>query len=368
MNRRTFLQTGLGTAWAFPLMAAMPRPTQEKLQEASNALSNAIADGPLAGAVLYVRSDGHEFARAFGSATTPDAMFLLGSISKPITVAALLTLHDQGRFSLDDPAQKYLPEFHGEGRDRITIRQLLTHVSGLPDQLPENDTLRSSHAPLSEFVSKAIQTPLLFAPGSRYEYSSMAILLAAEIAQRLSGVGLLAFVQKAVFDPLEMKHSALGLGRFPIEALMPCQTEHAAPEAGAGDPEALNWDWNSLYWRQLGAPWGGVHASAPDVGRFLDAFLHPEGKLLSPATARLMIQNHNPEGFPPRGLGFALGASLGGPGGSERTFGHTGSTGTLAWADPESETICVVLTTLPGQAIDPHPRAIASERVAEAVR
>ena len=80
-----------------------------------------------------------------------------------------------------------------------------------------------------------------------------------------------------------------------------------------------------------------------------------------------MLRNHNPDGLPPRGLGFALGARAGSPGCSEATFGHSGSTGTLAWADPKTETICVVLTTLPGRAGHQHPRNLVSDRVAEAV-
>jgi CubicO group peptidase (beta-lactamase class C family) len=308
-----------------------------------------------------------EFAPAFGAARSADDLFLLGSISKPMTAAALMTLSDQGRFRLDDPVRKFLPEFTGAGRDRITVQQLLTHVSGLPDQLPENAALRKRHAPLPEFVAGAIRTPLLFEPGSRYEYSSMAILLAAEVARRISRTGFPVFIEQAIFRPLEMKHSALGLGRFPLEATMRCQAENAAPESGAGDPTAREWDWNSPYWRRLGAPWGGVHASAPDLARFFAEFLHREGKTVRPATARLMLRNHNPDGLPPRGLGFAIGARAGSPGCSEATFGHSGSTGTLAWADPRTETICVVLTTLPGRAAHQHPRTLVSDRVAEAV-
>jgi CubicO group peptidase (beta-lactamase class C family) len=81
-----------------------------------------------------------------------------------------------------------------------------------------------------------------------------------------------------------------------------------------------------------------------------------------------MTKNHNPPGFTPRGLGFGVGQGAGSPGCSEQTFGHTGSTGTLCWADPESETICVVLTSLPRRAAQPHPREIAAERVAAAAR
>jgi CubicO group peptidase (beta-lactamase class C family) len=347
-------------------MIAVAQP-QDELDAAADILTRAVAKGQVAAAVLYVRHRSGVFARSFGTARSVDELFLLGSISKTMTAAALMTLYDQGRFQLEDPVRKFLPEFTGEARDRITVRQLLTHVSGLPDQVPENQALRQRHAPLADFVAAAIRAPLGFEPGSRYEYSSMALLLAAEVAQRISGAGFLPFIDDAVFRPLEMKHSALGLGRFPIEAVKRCQAENAAPESGAGDPAARDWDWNSPYWRRLGAPWGGVHTSAPDVARFFAEFLDRQGKAVRPETARLMLRNHNPSGLPPRGLGFAIGSPVGSPGCSDATFGHGGSTGTLAWADPRTETICVVLTTLPGGGGHPHPRTLVSDRVAEAV-
>jgi CubicO group peptidase (beta-lactamase class C family) len=195
----------------------------------------------------------------------------------------------------------------------------------------------------------------------------MGILLAAEIAQRISGRRFAEFVDETVFRPLGMGRSALGLGRFKLEETIRCQVEDAAPEAGAGDPAAKDWDWNSRFWRELGAPWGGAHAAAPDVAKFLAEFLHPTGKLVEPATARLMVSNHNREGLMPRGLGFNIGTRAGSPSCSEQTFGHSGATGTLAWADPATDTICVVLTTLPERAANPHPCKLASERVAEAV-
>lgn len=363
MKRRTFLQAGLATTIASPLFAAL---RQDRLDEAADVLAKATASGTVASAVLHVAQRDTTFTRAFGKAQSENAMFLLGSISKPICMTALMTLFDQGKFTLDDPVKKYLPKFTGEGRDNVTLRHLLTHVSGLPDQLPENNMLRKQHAGLSGFVEGATRTPLQFTPGSRYQYSSMAILLAAHVAELLSGMSILELVDRSVFQPLGAKHSALGLGRFKLEELVPCQTEHAAPEAGAGDPTAKDWDWNSPYWRKLGAPWGGVHASAPDVGRVLAELLYAKGAVVKPETAKLMLQNHNGPGLTPRGLGFNIGSAAGSPGCSETTFGHTGSTGTLAWADRASETICVVLTSLPGQAVKPHPRDLAGARVAAA--
>lgn len=337
------------------------------LEAAADVLAKSSASGQIHASSLYVKRGDRVFARSFGAATSVDSIFLLASISKPISVAAVMSLFDKGEFGLDDAAAKFIPEFKGDSRERITMRQLLTHVSGLPDQLPENAGLRARHAPLSEFVHTAIRTPLLFAPGERYSYSSMAILLASEVARRISGKAFPALVEEAIYKPLGMKHSAMGQGRLKRKALMDCQVEKAAPESGAGDPTTKDWDWNSAYWRKLGVPWGGAHGSAPDVARFLDEFLHPSGKALKPATARLMIANHNPPGLRPRGLGFDIGVRAASSATSGKNFGHTGSTGTLCWADPTTDTICVVLTTLPAGAASPHPRDLASDKVADAV-
>ena len=364
MKRRAFLKCGVAAAWGAPLLTAL---RQERLDAAAGVLALATSSGQIAAAVMHVTQGNKSFTRSFGKAASEHAMFLLGSISKPISVTALMTLFDKGAFTLDDRLRKFIPQFTGEGREDVTIRHLLTHVSGLPDQLPKNDALRSKHAPLSEFVENAIQTPLHFAPGSRYQYSSMGILLAARVAEQISGSDILTLVDRAVLRPLGMQHSAQGLGRFRLEDMIPVQTERAAPESGGGDPRARDWDWNSLYWRKLGAPWGGTHASAPDVGRFLAEFLYENGKVVRPETARQMVSNQNGPGLTPRGLGMNVGVSAGSPGCSERTFGHTGSTGTVCWADPASRTICVVLTSLPARAVSSHPRDVAAAHVAAAV-
>ncbi len=326
-------------------------------------LTKAVEGGLVRSAALHVVRGGEFFSKAFGKARSENAMFLLGSISKPIAMTALMRLFEGGAFRLDDPLVKFLPKFTGGGRETVTLKHVLTHVSGLPDQLQRNDALRRGHSPLSEFVEEAQRAPLAFAPGTRYEYSSMGILLAARVAEILAGTDILALVEKSVFAPLGMRHSAQGMGRFGLEELEPVQTDFAAPEAGGGDPTAKSWDWNSSYWRKLGAPWGGTHCSAPDVGRFLLEFLREDGVLFKAETARLMVRNHNPAGMTARGLGFHVGAGAGSPGCSERTFGHTGSTGTVAWADPATQTVCVVLTSLPARAVAVHPRDLAAARV-----
>jgi CubicO group peptidase (beta-lactamase class C family) len=306
-----------------------------------------IDAGVLEAAVVHVQRRSEIHQQAFGKAKDGDAIFLLASITKTMTAAGLMVLADRGELRVDDRVAKFIPEFTGGARGEITIKQLLTHTSGLPDQVPNNTELRQRHAPLSAFVEEAIRTPLLFQPGTKYHYQSMGILLAAEVAQRITGIGFAEFLGKEIFTPLGMSRTALGLGRFKVEETIRCQTEHAAPEAGAGAADAQSWDWNSAYWRKLGAPWGGAHGTAADVARFLWAFLEPEAGPLRVETARLMIQNHTEGLGARRGLGFALGPEGFGKGCSLRSFGHSGSTGTLAWADPEAGISCVILTSLP---------------------
>ena len=355
MKRRTFLQSGLGLILSCPLRSQAGLDT-DKLEIASKLLARAAETGEVESSSIYVQQGSDVFAKTFGQAKQLDDMFLLASISKTISIAAVMTLFDEGLFKLDDPAQKFIPEFRGDGREKITMRQLMTHVSGLPDQLPENAKLRSQHAPLSEFVKAAIKTPLLFKPGARYSYSSMAILLATEVARRISGKTIHQLSHNRIFKPLEMSRSAMGLGPFKLSDVVRNQVERAAPESGAGDPSTKSWDWNSEYWRKLGAPWGTAHGSAENVARFLSEFLNVKGRILKPSTEKLIVSNQNPENLRPRGLGFDLGQIGGTPHLSSQTFGHTGSTGTICWADPETKAIVVILTTLPYRAVTPHPR------------
>ena len=234
----------------------------KRWDDAAEVLERATAEKKVNAAVLHVAQKDESFARHFGTAASDDAMFLLGSVSKPINVTAVMTLFDQGKFQLDDRVKKFLPDFKGDGRDDVTIRHLLTHVSGLPDQVANNNELRKQHAPLTEFAKQAMRARLGFAPGTKYQYSSMGILLATRIAELISGSDILTLVDRTVFQPLGMKHSAQGLGRFKLEELVSCQMEGAAPESGSGDPQATDWNWNSPYWRKLGRRSGEeTHAS-----------------------------------------------------------------------------------------------------------
>jgi CubicO group peptidase (beta-lactamase class C family) len=325
MTRREML---LGSA-AFAL-------EQGGLPEAIRLIGRETSSGRVAAATLYVRNGATVTEKAFGKASSADAVFLLASITKPMTVSAVMLLSDRRQLSLAGPVQRFLPEFRGNGRERVLVRHLLTHTSGLPDMLPENIELRKRHAPLADFVAGACRTPLLFAPGAEVRYQSMGILLAAEIVSRITKTPFPALLEAGVFRPLGMRSASLGLGGRAIAETMQSQVD-----------ERSSWDWNSAYWRNLGAPWGGAHANARDVARFLGYFANPQAGFLKKETISAMITKQTPGTKPQYGFGWRLNDTAYGKNSSAATFGHGGSTGTLCWHDPKKDRTFVLLTTLP---------------------
>lgn len=325
MTRRTLLFTGVAVAAG-----------QGRNHEAARLIEKEVRSGAVAAAALQVSQGNSTFARGFGKARNSDAVFLLASLTKPMTCTAVMTLADKKELSIDDPVQKFLPEFRGGERDRVLIRHLLTHTSGLPDMVPENTELRKRHAPLEDFVAAACRAPLLFSPGTAVKYQSMGILLASEIVQRITRIPFRDYLRRHVFEPLKMGRTSLGLGDLQVSDTMLCQVD------GQTD-----WDWNSAYWRNLGAPWGGAHSNVGDVTRFLQYFAHPDSRVLKPATAAAMITNQNGGLDKPWGIGWNLDGAKFGKGRSARTFGHWGATGTLCWFDPEQDLSFVLLTTEP---------------------
>jgi CubicO group peptidase (beta-lactamase class C family) len=352
MTRRRFLAVASGV----PVIAAaresnMPLAAQERVaaglvrqadlarrfEEASRLIRAQTDSGEVAAAVLHVRRAGQELSRAFGAARV-DLPFLIASPTKPMTASGVLWLRDRRELALNDPVSRYLPDFRGGQRGEITIHHLLTHTSGLPDMLPENTGLRRRHAPLSEFVALTCRTPLLFRPGAKVSYQSMGILLAAAIVEKVSGEPMPEFLARAIFAPLRMRQTSLGLGGRAIADTAQCQVP---------DAERSDWDWNSPYWRNLGAPWGGAHATARDLGAFLDAFASHDGGVLPEATCREMRAIQTGTLRPRFGLGWQREPGEFGRTCSPETFGHFGSTGTMAWHDPETDTTFVLLTTRP---------------------
>lgn len=343
LTRRSFVGLaaattgGLGLGIGRALGATPDAALSARAEEAGRLIEGQVRDGTVAAAALLVRQGGFEFARGYGKAKV-DTPFLIASPTKPIAVSAVTLLRERQQLELSDPVRKYLPAFTGGDRAAVTIRHLLNHTSGLPDMLPENVELRRRHAPLREFAARSCTTPLLFRPGEKVGYQSMGILLAATIVEQISGQTMPAFLAQHIFGPLRMTQSSLGLGGRRIADLAPCQV----PEA-----ERSDWDWNSPYWRNLGAPWGGAHSTVHDLAKFLEAFVSTDPAPWSPATRREMLEIQTGSHRPSYGLGWVREPGAFGKTCSPATFGHFGSTGTVFWHDPASHTTCVLLTSLP---------------------
>jgi CubicO group peptidase (beta-lactamase class C family) len=308
------------------------------------------------GQMLEPRFFGRQRPEASAPPLRKDALFLVASITKPVTVTAVMMLLERGLLALEDRVADYVPKFAQNGKKDVQIRHLMTHTSGLPDMLPDNEKLRAAHKPLSVFIEAICRLPLLFPPGTRVSYQSMGTATLAEVVHQVAGVALNDFLRKEVFIPLEMHDTSLGWQKEKKDRI-------AAVRLPAGD-EKTDWHWNTPYWLGFGAPWGGLITSPADFARFCQLLLNGGTlggvRLLSPATVRVTTSNQlaampqvpeEERRCRPWGLGWKLlwpghSANFGdllGP----RTFGHWGATGTLCWIDPDAEAFCILFTTQP---------------------
>ena len=216
-----------------------------------------------------------------------DGIFLLASISKPITYLGAMILVERGLLNLSDRVTRYIPDFAAHHKEETLVQHLFTHTSGLADMLENNVELRRSHAPLSKFIDGAIRdTVPLFRPGTRLSYQSLGTLVVAEIVQRISGLTIHDFLKKEIFEPLGLKSTALGSRDLDRARLVRVQT-----------PDFLDpaFGWNSKYWQELGAPWGGMFTSPEDFAVICQLMLNEgsygQTRLLSPFTVRMMTSN-----------------------------------------------------------------------------
>ena len=148
------------------------------------------------------------------------------------------------------------------------MRDVLSHISGLPDMLPQNTLLRRRHAAMAEFVEGAVHARLLFRPRTGFRYQSKGILLAAEIVERVTDERLRDFERREIFEPLGMGRSCLGLGDYAIEDTVWCGTSMEL------DADGRRFGPNSPYWRDFGCPWGGMHSTGPDLAVLLQCMLN----------------------------------------------------------------------------------------------
>ena len=314
--------------------------------------------------------------RSVAADSAPESQqFLVASITKAIVATMALQLVAEGRFGLSERITNWLPELPGLTFRKITIRHLLTHTCGLPDQLPGNAKLRAAHADLPEFLVQIAENGTDYTPGTDCRYSSMGYLLLGEIMSRSIGQPLPALLHSQLFAPVGM-NSMLGIPKDRIDLLqtaVPCVLP-------PWQTDGADWDWNSSYWRTLSAPWGGLFASAEDLGRFCRLMLRggtsdSGQRVLASAAIDALLQEQTQGLFDlpesvwrkrPWGYGWRFAwhehtASFGDL--VPRTaVGHWGATGTIFWLDPQKQIYAVILTATPFE-----QSRIALQRMSNAV-
>lgn len=271
-----------------------------------------------------------------------DTIFLLASISKPITACAIMRLVEQGLLLLNRPVAAYLPEFGqgGNGKQNITAYHLLTHSSGL-DETRWAQARLEGKSEMGPCYEEACRTGLLFGPGSRTQYGTLSFAVLGELITRLTGQPYPDYLRDQLFAPLGMHDTAF----------TPPDLARAAPVHDFGTPEHLQ------TFMKRAIPGGGLWSAAADLVRFGQTLLQGgrsgDYRLLSPATieamTRLQVATTVQWGDePPVPFNYALGWSKGAhaPGalGSPRAYDHGGATGTLLWIDPDWNLIFVYLT------------------------
>ncbi len=284
----------------------------------------------------------------------PNSLFWIASMTKPVTAVAVLILQDEGKLNVEDPISRYIPEFASlktpTGQPaNLTIAQVLTHTSGLGEA--DSAAAREAHT-LADLIPLFLSVPMQYEPGTKWKYTQSGINVAARIVEVASGVSFDVFVQKRIFDPLEMKDTTFYPDERTPGHLVTAYAKDQATAALQAVPPA------SGFGRRGHPPLGngGLYSTGPDYARFCRMLLEGGAlkgrRYLSPAAMRLLTTVQTGElpcgffqsaGFGNHGANYGWGigtcilrtphegvAAMLSPG----TFGHGGAWGTQAWIDP----------------------------------
>ena len=355
-----------------------------KLAKVDEILKGFIAEKKLAGCIVAIARKGKVVH--FGTygkmdverdkPMKPGSIFRIYSMSKAITTSAALILFDEGKYELDDPVSKYIPEFEElsvwrEGQTepakrQMTVRDLMRHTSGLSYGFVGNSAVEKRYkkdkpidraGDLPTMITKLSGIPLAFEPGTKWQYS-VSIDVLGRLVEIWSGNKFENFLAERICKPLDMKDTAFDVPKGKVDRF----TANYAPN-GSGELRLIDDPAKSRYLTPAGlaSGGGGLVSTARDYLRFLQMVLNGGElhgtRILKKKTVRLMTQNQLPKkimpiriGPIPRvgvgfGLGFSTRVSMGpwDPGGRVGEFGWGGAASTHYWVSPKDELVVVTM-------------------------
>ncbi|HVV02303.1 MAG TPA: serine hydrolase domain-containing protein, partial [Verrucomicrobiae bacterium] len=277
-------------------IAGAPPFRADKLAEMDAAINQAIAEHRCPGGVLWLEHEGVIYKKAYGHRSlvpdvepmTEDTIFDAASLTKvcACTPAAMLLI-ERGKIELDAPVRTYIPEFTGGGKENVTVRELMTHTSGMP---PDIETKSDWHGEATA-IAKACKEQLRTPPGTVIRYSDINFFLLGEIVQRVSGMPLEKFVQKEIYKPLKMRDTGYLPPVSKRGRIAPTEVVNGKPFRGVvHDPTS----------RHMGGVAGhaGLFFTASDLARYARMLLNNGSlghvRIFKPETVKLMTSVQTP--------------------------------------------------------------------------
>jgi len=380
------------------IYAFVPEPTtQYDFSEVDTLFTTAITERKLPGAVFVLSTNGHiVYHRAYGNRQTDptiepmteETVFDMASLTKCLaTATSMMQLYEQGKFQLDDPVAKYLPDFAVNGKEAITIRQILTHHSGLAPDVSLKEPWGLAAPDRAEGIRLALTSVPAGPAGRKFVYSDINYIVAGLLVEKFSGQREDEYVVEHIYRPLGMTHTrylpydkvcgrntkvGAAVVYNPNGPLAKCVGEpwpgglipEIAPTTHDDEGNAqTNPHFNQITrgtvhdptTRRMGGVAGhaGIFSTAGDITIYAQALLdrlagRPSNFPLKTETLRVMCEPAQPSGSKNlRGIGWDIDTPFSRPRGNlfpVGSFGHTGFTGTTLWMDPRTDTFYILLS------------------------